>query len=902
MTVLSGAALNVLSSAIYDIIKLFALKYYRSRSGALPKDLRASIEQELRDNLPEDLAFLFDSGTFTSYFRSPQFLDLINSYLEYKLVYNRYAFGPTAHPTLKKADVVTDEEIIDFISAGILGLYGENSVVPAPSYDEIARGCRFIFDTAERALARSLSAESAQMLRLINLRNDEYFRQLSGRLKELLDVVKKLMDRPVCPVDEDFESRRAEYHRILKEKNSQARIYLLDKFPFDEFYVPPELQVVGDDRDENRGLSAVSLSRRFMPQVSGWQDIFLRSRIVYLVGGAGYGKTLFTKKLINDYDKLHSFRSDDYLVIYGELKSFFPNNSDTPISLVDFLRNSIKASTLIDVSADFVRHYLDSGRCLILLDALDEVEKSKRVGLHETVISNLKAQNPGNMVCITSRDRGFIPEENVEVIRILPLTPRQIGQYVDNIIKLGKFEAEDKKSFMRQSEVLVNKGFLNSFLVLSLLINIYKGERELPENKLDLYRKCFEYIANRREREKTDRGFNWQLISPIMKDNTFIELARMCVPNNSDIDKRDIKARLVEIYTAKYGSEALADNAVEEFLRFCSDRTELFVPTAEEKYKFFHRSFFEFFYSSYIALRCSDAGTMLEEMRKFDVDSEVFELTVAILKQNDEQKYQSLVELMLDQAREELAGSPDSFPVFNILLLAMQVVDDALYRQRFVELLVEFKDLLLSGNENLHNLALISALFENDRASAEKICSAYREEGLVVLTRDIDYIFDQCDAFEGQDGQALSDMILERAPLPNGMRFMSLPDEDAPFYIPLINRYVDPLTSVAGLTPETVRGICKSFSPGNYKKRAARITSYIDKLKTLPADDLRKVIEKIARPDLTLICDPIPDLPELGLPELDLSEFPDVPDIEEYADITDLDIPEDLDIPDPDDL
>ena len=59
----------------------------------------------------------------------------------------------------------------------------------------------------------------------------------------------------------------------------------------------------------------------------------------------------------------------------------------------------------------------------------------------------------------------------VEVFDILPLDRTQIESYVDNIIKLGRFDSKDKKAFLEQSNVLVEKGFLNSFLVLSLLIN-----------------------------------------------------------------------------------------------------------------------------------------------------------------------------------------------------------------------------------------------------------------------------------------------------------------------------------------------------------------------------------------------------------------------------------------------
>ena len=37
-----------------------------------------------------------------------------------------------------------------------------------------------------------------------------------------------------------------------------------------------------------------------------WKYIFERSNIVYVTGGAGYGKSLFMKKLIGEYEKLNS--------------------------------------------------------------------------------------------------------------------------------------------------------------------------------------------------------------------------------------------------------------------------------------------------------------------------------------------------------------------------------------------------------------------------------------------------------------------------------------------------------------------------------------------------------------------------------------------------------------------
>lgn len=106
-----------------------------------------------------------------------------------------------------------------------------------------------------------------------------------------------------------------------------------------------------------------------------------------------------------------------------------------------------------------IEYYLKMGRCLILLDALDEVEKQKREDLHKRIIAYFKNQNPNNKICITSRNRGFIPEKDVEVFDILPLDRMQIESYVDNIIKLGRFDVKDREVFLEQSGALVDKGF-----------------------------------------------------------------------------------------------------------------------------------------------------------------------------------------------------------------------------------------------------------------------------------------------------------------------------------------------------------------------------------------------------------------------------------------------------------
>lgn len=730
---------------IYDIAKFVASRYFEriKDTNKIEKEILLIIEKVSDPDIKE----MLDSGVFIEYLQSSKFKDVLNSCFQYSILDKKVLFK-----TLGSQDDFTMEhlefsqDITKNIAKNIYETYKKDNTSNIPSIRKIEKTLSFILETIKEALFKTIPINEQSLVFLINQHTDFLSFKLKSDFDKLKNDIHLLLKQDTYKSNSDYENIKNEYYKILKENNSEAHIYLLDKFPFNKFYVPPILQNYSLEDDDFPFLEDLDVLEK---DNDGWKYIFDRHNMVYIVGGAGYGKSLFTKKIINDYQQMNIFKSEEYLVIYGELKNFYEQNSYTPLSLLQFLQNCITSTTLMDetsISLDFIEYYLKRGRCLILLDALDEVEKSKRADLHSTLVSNLKNLNPNNKICITSRERGFIPEKNIEVFKIRPLSREQIEKYVDKIIALKKFDKSDKEAFMQQTYTLVNKGFLNSFLVLSLLINIYKGERELPENKLELYQKCFEYIANKREKEKTSVRYDWKNITPIMKENTFIELSEMCFPNNRNVDKNEVKERLIDIYKNKYPCDADTENAIDEFLVFCSDRTELFVPSAEDKFKFFHRSFFEYFYSLYIFTRYTDAEQILDKFLKFDVDSEVFELTVAMLKQKYEDRYQALLDLMFTKAYEEFNQSNPKYTVFNILLLSMQVVDDVKYKNDFLKMIIEYKKHFIN-NDKLRNLFTIINIYYYDSDYHQAICEAYQDECKLRLLKNCCYAIKSLDDY-----------------------------------------------------------------------------------------------------------------------------------------------------------
>lgn len=430
-------------------------------------------------------------------------------------------------------------------------------------------------------------------------------------------------------------------------------------------------------------------------------SIFEGNDIIYVVGGAGYGKSLFLKNLCVNPSILKTFDEKPLLIIRGDIKRLIrPDGRFKP--MMEFLEECFAHDSLQnpdEMYPGFLELCLKAGRCLILLDALDEVGNDQRSELHYLIVSYFKDNYPRNKVCITSRERGFIPKRDITCFYIAPITISDVEEYTDRFIHLKKFNANEKSRFVEQASALVDKKFIKGFLTLSLLLAIYKNDQQLPANKFQLYQKCFEYMAIHREKSKnlicnsvTDEKYDWVILLRLMCDATFMELARLGAPNNADIPEDKIKALMLSLYQMKFDSEGECHAATEMFLQFCADRTEVFIPSPSSnlEYRFFHRSFYEYFYAKSIDVHTQTVSKTYEELCQFDVDSEVFELLLTIYDLNKPLYLRQLISHAFEQAETLLSASDtQSARAFDILVMMMQTIDDRDFIERLILLLLK---------------------------------------------------------------------------------------------------------------------------------------------------------------------------------------------------------------------
>lgn len=451
---------SIVASVICDIGKygLGLLKYRKANFE------KRDVEKYVFEKIDKKYEILCDSGILLDFIKSPLIIDTINNYINYVItgrIEKKISNGIVAKKGKNK--YLEESDIINFLTDNLQKKYVDANVLIKPEKQLIMSFFSEMFALSSDYILEQLSQEETAMIYFINNKMNILGNGVTSKLDEIVSIIKQSIQSDVVYANDKFSDDKEYYTNILKDNHEMAHIYLLDKFNINEFYVPPFLV----QREEKRhGLSfryirsgsayRIEFQEKLYNEVDfdDWKYIFERSNIIYITGGAGYGKSLFMKKMIVEYEKLNIVDSNEYIVIYGELKNFFANNSSDAMPVIDFLQSSMRRETLIEdsrVSIELINYYLKRGRCIILLDALDEVDKDRRQGLHSHVINFFRHQNLNNKVCITSRARGFLPEKDIEVLEIEPLDGVQIKTYVDNIIKLGKFDKNDREAFLQQT-------------------------------------------------------------------------------------------------------------------------------------------------------------------------------------------------------------------------------------------------------------------------------------------------------------------------------------------------------------------------------------------------------------------------------------------------------------------
>jgi HEAT repeat protein len=251
-----------------------------------------------------------------------------------------------------------------------------------------------------------------------------------------------------------------------------------------------------------------------------------------------------------------------------------------------------------------LKEKLKTGKCLLLLDALDEVPREHRNRLKDKL--NRFAQNyPCRIICtsrIVGYDGAFVTR--AKEVEIVPFSQKKIEKYIE--IWFSNAADYINKDFVSANGLireLQNKpqirGLAQNPLLLSLLCSLYQEqELTLPARRCQIYEKAVHCMLSKwtRNRKPQSEG------KIRAKIRLLEELAYHFTCEGKEIFSPDDLYDKIEAYLQERNITVFRDTDTDELMMELSEEDGIIqkLPSKDDRYLFLHRTFQEYFTACYL--------------------------------------------------------------------------------------------------------------------------------------------------------------------------------------------------------------------------------------------------------------------------------------------------------------
>ena len=326
-----------------------------------------------------------------------------------------------------------------------------------------------------------------------------------------------------------------------------------------------------------------------------------------LIGAPGSGKTTLLKKIALQTTGLHRPKIRQKLPIllflreHAEAILANPSPSLADVASTDLAR---KQSPIIPPAAWF-RSKLDTGRCLVLLDGLDEVASQEiRQKVVDWVETQFKAF-PRNRFLISSRPHGYrtCPIAGVSVLEIQPFNRDQMRQFVQNWYRANEIHASGKldpgvemKAREGAEDLLQRLGNSQTLtdlavnpLLLTMIATVHRFRSSLPGRRVELYAEICEVFLGKRQKA---RGIE-DTFTPIQKQRVLQPLAyQLMSTKKREIPVGEAVKVIAESLRRVAGEKPGSPEVI--FLKYIEEGSGLLLERESGIYSFAHLAFQEY--------------------------------------------------------------------------------------------------------------------------------------------------------------------------------------------------------------------------------------------------------------------------------------------------------------------
>jgi formylglycine-generating enzyme required for sulfatase activity len=350
-----------------------------------------------------------------------------------------------------------------------------------------------------------------------------------------------------------------------------------------------------------------------------------------------------------------------------------------PQLLLDYL-NAYYAGWNLNLPPDFFTHHLDSGRCLVMLDGLDEVaDFTERVLVSERVEAFVQRYGRGaNRFIITCRVRGYEGQaqlgQKFVTATVLPFTDEDISRFAhawtfavetsqaksasESVRQVAAGNARDLLRAIRAHPKV--KDLASNPLLLTVIALVHQYRAKLPERRSELYNEATEVLLGYfeagkpgEESKRLARYTGTALQMDAGEKRAFLEPLALAMHDSElrEWDKDRIASLLAQQFHERGHPQQAAREMAEAFLQALTVRSGLIQEVELGVYGFLHLSFQEYL----AARKLADNPTYIETTVAHLDDSwwkEVILLEAGHLSESGRSRVSALVKAILEASRD----------------------------------------------------------------------------------------------------------------------------------------------------------------------------------------------------------------------------------------------------------
>jgi predicted NACHT family NTPase len=453
---------------------------------------------------------------------------------------------------------------------------------------------------------------SGEFMKVLETKAEEKGKQTGEWVAQKADDLPNQLIKNLSGFESKYKKLLVDFYNDYKVEGFRIGLPVLD---LEDVFVPLKVET-----GNLENISGAMVSTKHTSQNSENQEIwnFLAAiskqdsyRCMAVIAPPGYGKTTLLKHLTLTYAKNghKKYQAPKFLPVLLYLRDIREEiTSQQPPDLPDLITNHLKnqpAFAELKPQTDWFNQQLKNGKCLVMLDGLDEVADSNERSRVSEWVNLQMATYRQTAFIITSRPSGYssAPMDKVGVIlKVLPFTLEQMKQFIHSwylqteiISRAGKnnqvVKADAEKNAADLIDRIINNRAIADMatnpLLVTMIATVHYSGSALPGRRVELYQKICDLLLGTRQAAK-------RIKSPLTSEQNKSVLQVLAL----DLMQRETRtfepAEVKNLIARDLQTIVNTTLTPEEFLEQIKDVSGLIVEREQGVFEFAHLSFQEY--------------------------------------------------------------------------------------------------------------------------------------------------------------------------------------------------------------------------------------------------------------------------------------------------------------------